>query len=140
MTERPALLYYALRPVYAPKPGDPPQLATAAIVECLATGKQLAGMGGGGLALSPEVVDQLDWQRNNGARVIMNQSDWDMALNTLAAISILLGSAVTEAPGEDVVTLPSGALLTGEGATTLIKALKGVKNLADAALETINGE
>lgn len=47
---------------------EPGAIATAAVMTCMATGRVLSGMGGGGQYLAPEVVTAL---RSNGeARVI----------------------------------------------------------------------
>jgi hypothetical protein len=47
---------YRLTPVRETEPGG---IATAAVMTCMATGRILSGMGGGGLYLAPEVVDAL---------------------------------------------------------------------------------
>lgn len=47
---------YRLTPVRETPPGG---MATAAVMTCMATGRVLSGMGGGGQYLSPEVVDAL---------------------------------------------------------------------------------
>lgn len=50
------LIAYRLTPVYELEPGS---LATAAVMQCMATGETLSGMGGGGEYLSPKVVETL---------------------------------------------------------------------------------
>lgn len=50
------VIAYRLTPVY---PAAANSIATAAAITCMATGKMLDGMGGGGLFLSPEVVEML---------------------------------------------------------------------------------
>lgn len=47
---------YKLVPVYEPPAGG---IATAAVMSCALTGRVLSGMGGGGLYLAPEIVDEL---------------------------------------------------------------------------------
>lgn len=72
-TKRP--IYYSLYPVYEPKKDT---FMNAAVQYCMATGKLLSGMGGGGLALSPEIVDALDARKNNHeARMICSAKDMD---------------------------------------------------------------
>jgi hypothetical protein len=69
------LLYYRLTPIFKQAPGG---FATAAIQECMATGKVLSGSGGGGLALSKDIVRALDRTRNNGkSRAIVDADDLD---------------------------------------------------------------
>ena len=55
------IIAYRLTPIYAPTPGPRGQEAffSAAVISCMATGKMLSGMGGGGEFLSPEVVEML---------------------------------------------------------------------------------
>lgn len=68
-------LYYHLSPIY---PGKPGSIATAALVNCIATGRQLHHCGGPGYALSPDVVKALDASQNGGrSRVIVDAEDWD---------------------------------------------------------------
>ncbi len=55
MSER-KIVAYRLTPVFEMEPGG---IATAALMTCMATGKILDGMGGGGDFLAPEVVDAL---------------------------------------------------------------------------------
>lgn len=57
MSER-KIIAYQLQPVYETPP-DEFAMETAALMTCLATGEVLSGMGGGGLFLSPEVVERL---------------------------------------------------------------------------------
>lgn len=50
--------FYWVEPGWEWRPGDPGGLsiATAAVLTCAATGRVLAGMGGGGLAIHPSVI------------------------------------------------------------------------------------
>lgn len=50
------VIAYRLVPVLPPAPGS---LSTAAVMQCALTGEFLSGSGGGGLYLSPKVVDEL---------------------------------------------------------------------------------
>lgn len=69
------LLYYKVTPIFRQEPGG---FATAAIQECMATGKILSGSGGGGLALSKELVHALDRSRNGGrSKAIVDVEDLD---------------------------------------------------------------
>lgn len=72
MNER--IKYYRIEPVYE----DPPDyigFATAAVVSCMATGKFLDGMGGGGDFISIEIYEAL---RNNGKpRVIVDKEEYE---------------------------------------------------------------
>lgn len=56
---------YRLTPVRAPEPGG---IATAAVMTCMATGRVLSGMGGGGTYLAPEVVSAI--RRTDTARIV----------------------------------------------------------------------
>jgi len=56
---------YRLTPVREIEPGG---IATAAVMTCMATGRTLSGMGGGGTYLAPEVVDAI--RRTDRARIV----------------------------------------------------------------------
>jgi len=60
---------YRLSPVRETEPGS---IATAAVMTCMATGRMLSGMGGGGLYLAPEVVESL--RRTDRARIVCDAS------------------------------------------------------------------
>ena len=71
-------IYYRLEPVYSPKEGAPPSLASAACVTCMSTGEILDGCGGPGLALSPRIVDAIDMVKQGGKpRVVLDAEDYD---------------------------------------------------------------
>lgn len=55
MSER-KIVAYRLEPVFEIEPGG---IATAAVMQCMATGEYLSGMGGGGDYLAPGVVEML---------------------------------------------------------------------------------
>jgi hypothetical protein len=57
------ILFYDLVPVYE-KDTDEFSFASAALVNCIATGKQLDSMGGPGFALSTEIVDKLNIRKS----------------------------------------------------------------------------
>lgn len=77
------LLYYDLRPVYE-RPG---QIATACMVQCIATGKYLSGSGGPSYALSPDIVHALDMARSGGERrMVVDQEAWDGLIAALGTI------------------------------------------------------
>lgn len=50
------IIGYRLEPVHESQPGS---IQTAAVMTCMATGKELSGMGGGGDFISPEVFASL---------------------------------------------------------------------------------
>jgi hypothetical protein len=78
---------YRLTPVYEVEPG---QIATAALINCMATGRMLSGMGGGGEYLAPEVVESL--RASGTARVVCDA----------ALFERMLDLAQRAATGEDV--------------------------------------
>lgn len=66
------IIAYRLEPVYEVPPG---RLVTAAVMQCLATGKVLSGSGGGGEYLDPEIVEAL---RDGGeSKVIITATEHD---------------------------------------------------------------
>ena len=81
------ILYYDLVPVRE-EPEDPGafRILSAAVVQCLATGRTLDGMGGPGHALAPEVVDALDMRKTGGGpRMILDAADFDRIHAALVA-------------------------------------------------------
>ena len=66
MTER-KIVAYRVTPVFEPEPGG---VATAAVMICMATGKILDGMGGGGEFIAPDVVNML---RGGGCTITKDQ-------------------------------------------------------------------
>ena len=72
--------YWELMPVYD-EPADAFKLTTAAVVQCLATGKILDGMGGGGYFLCNEIVNAL--QNNGKPKVIIDADEYDQLLSKL---------------------------------------------------------
>lgn len=73
------IIAYRLQPLKETPPGG---LATAAVMSCAATGEMLSGMGGGGLFLSPRIVDAL---RTPGAKAIIDQKDLDALIEIARA-------------------------------------------------------
>lgn len=72
-----APLYYRLEPVF-PKPPGVVVIASAAIVTCLATGRQLHHCGGPSAALGTDIVAALDMVRQGGKpAMIVDKGDWD---------------------------------------------------------------
>lgn len=66
--------YYRIEPVYEDPPGYA-GFATAAVVSCMATGRMLDGMGGGGDFISIEIYEAL---RNRGRpRVIIDAEEYE---------------------------------------------------------------
>jgi len=94
-----ATIAYRLSPVRETEPGG---IATAAVMTCMATGRMLSGMGGGGLYLAPEVVESL--RRTDSARIVC-----DAALHD-ALVAIARGCA----DGQDVSD-EARALIAREG-------------------------
>lgn len=80
---------YRLHPVYEIEPGG---IATAAVMSCMATGRTLSGMGGGGRFLAPEVVRALD--AREGPRVICDGAIYERL--TLLARHVTEGTATRE--------------------------------------------
>lgn len=80
LSKRGPLLYWDLIPVYERRG----QLATACIVQCIATGKYLSGHGGPSYALDPAIVDALDMAKTGGRhRMIVDQEAWDSLITAL---------------------------------------------------------
>lgn len=66
------IIAYRLVPVH---PAAPNTLQTAALMQCMATGEILDGMGGGGEFLSPKFVEDLRRLRAKGQRVVLDLGD-----------------------------------------------------------------
>jgi len=66
MTER-KIVASRVTQVFEPEPGG---VATAAVMRCMATGKILDGMGGGGEFIAPDVVNML---RGGGCTITKDQ-------------------------------------------------------------------
>lgn len=128
-------LYYRLEPVVEPPADAGPQIATAAVVTCLATGRMLDGMGGGGEFLSVEVVDAL----RRGARARMEPGDTPCRL-TLRGLRDTLLKARTDDDGPDRLILPSGKIIEGETATVVGELITSIIELANDALRLENVE
>ena len=95
---------YRLQPVKETPPGG---IATAAVMSCAATGETLSGMGGGGLFLSPRIVDAL---RAPGAKAIVDQKDLDALLDIArAAARDDLDDDVMRLAGETLAGMEEGA-------------------------------
>lgn len=62
------IIAYRLEPVY--ENTDPNVLMTAAVMQCMATGEYLSGMGGGGEYLSPSVATSLRGGQHNPLRLL----------------------------------------------------------------------
>jgi len=73
-------LAYRLTPIFESPPAKPGEvvLHSAAVMECLATGRILSGGGGGGEFLAPEIVDAL--RRDGTAKVILAAAEYDRLL------------------------------------------------------------
>lgn len=69
------IIYYKLIPVYEP---DENTILSAATVNCIATGKILSGMGGGCLAISPDIIDYMI--SNKSSKVICKSTQYDELL------------------------------------------------------------
>jgi hypothetical protein len=81
---------YRVEPIY-PRDPNKEMLVTAAVMTCMATGRMLDGMGGGGQFLAPEIVDGL---RNQGVgKSVVYNADWDGALAALRRIVAIGGEA-----------------------------------------------
>lgn len=80
--------YWRLSPVYEPDPTKGPYMATAALVQCMATGETLDTMGGGGKFLSNYIVDALDMsQHDYKPRVIGDADDFRDLLEIAQALA-----------------------------------------------------
>jgi hypothetical protein len=51
------IIGYSIRPIYSDD--DVGHVMTAALQQCAVTGKMISSMGGGGIAISPEVYERL---------------------------------------------------------------------------------
>jgi hypothetical protein len=77
--------YYHL---VAQQPKDSVGIATAAIMQCIATGKTLEGMGGPGYAISADIVDALDMSKSgNQPKIIMNEDVFNKISSFLSEIA-----------------------------------------------------
>ena len=94
------ILFYTLTPVRQAPDGT---IMSAAIQQCMATGKTLAGMGGGGIALAPEIVEALDMRQHGEARAICSARD----LEDLIALARRLADAGSTVE-PDLIALAKG--------------------------------
>jgi len=80
------VLWYDIVPHFKPEPGMG-GFATAAILNCMVTGKQLASYGGGGRAMSVEIVEKLDMRRYGAkSRALVETEDMEAILGYIETL------------------------------------------------------
>ena len=95
MTEE-NIIAYRLEPVREPAE---PTIMTAAVMTCIATGRTLSGMGGGGDHLSPAIVDAL--RADGRGKVILDSNLFDAmkdVVERMAATGDVRAVAVVKDP------------------------------------------
>lgn len=80
------ILWYDIVPHFKPELGTG-GFATAAILNCMVTGKQLDSMGGGGRAMSVEAVEKLDMYRYDAkSRALVETEDMEAILGYIETL------------------------------------------------------